>query len=165
LYSNRIVALCRGESRVVTSSRTTSSDRELNPSTKSKIFVTALFQLEQQHRSEGVFAYRPLCINRLTYLSPHHSSASMSSISRIAPRLTRSLATLPNAASGGVPLINSHGGLKDQDRIFSNLYRQGDNGIKGAMVSFHLFLLLPFFPGLLFSELEEGEGPRCCRAT
>lgn len=108
--------------------------------------MTAIFPLEQQHRSEGVFAYRPLCINRLTYLSPHHSSASMSSISRIAPRLTRSLATLPNAASGGVPLINSHGGLKDQDRIFSNLYRQGDNGIKGAMVSFHLFYCYHFFP-------------------
>ena len=74
----------------------------------------------------------------------------MSSISRIAPRLTRSLATLPNAASGGVPLINSHGGLKDQDRIFSNLYRQGDNGIKGAMVSFHLFYCYHFFPDYCF---------------
>ena len=26
-----------------------------------------------------------------------------------------------------------YGGLKDQDRIFTNLYNQGDRGLKGAM--------------------------------
>ena len=34
----------------------------------------------------------------------------------------------------------THGGLKDQDRIFTNLYRDGDPGIKGAVKRVWKFL-------------------------
>jgi len=44
----------------------------------------------------------------------------------------RGLATVQDAAP---PKRTTFGGLRDQDRIFSNAYRLGDHGIKGAMVS------------------------------
>lgn len=45
--------------------------------------------------------------------------------------LKRGLATVQ---SGNAHPVRVHGGLRDQDRIFTNAYRQGDHGIKGAMV-------------------------------
>ena len=33
------------------------------------------------------------------------------------------------------PPVRRYGGLKDQDRIFTNLYCRHDHGIKGALVS------------------------------
>lgn len=41
--------------------------------------------------------------------------------------LSRSLATVSD------PPVRHYGGLKDQDRIFTNLYLKHDHGIKGAM--------------------------------
>jgi len=35
--------------------------------------------------------------------------------------------------STGVSVERSYGGLKDQDRIFTNVYRDGDPFIEGAM--------------------------------
>lgn len=40
----------------------------------------------------------------------------------------RSLATVAD------PPVRRYGGLKDQDRIFTNLFCRGDHGIKGAKV-------------------------------
>ena len=44
-------------------------------------------------------------------------------------RSNRSLATVAD------PPVRRYGGLKDQDRIFTNLYCRHDHGIKGALVS------------------------------
>ena len=38
--------------------------------------------------------------------------------------------------------VRHYGGLKDQDRIFTNLYLRHDHGIKGAMVRSHSVQLL-----------------------
>lgn len=46
-------------------------------------------------------------------------------------RTSRSLATVAE------PPVRRYGGLKDQDRIFTNIYCRHDHGIKGAMVSFY----------------------------
>jgi hypothetical protein len=43
--------------------------------------------------------------------------------------LRRSLATVAD------PPVRRYGGLKDQDRIFTNAYCRHDHGIKGALVS------------------------------
>jgi len=40
----------------------------------------------------------------------------------------RNLATVPDTP------VRRYGGLKDQDRIFTNAYLRHDHGIKGAMV-------------------------------
>ena len=48
-------------------------------------------------------------------------------------RLARSLAT--HAPAPVVTRKTTHGGLRDQDRIFSNAYMKHDHGLKGAMVS------------------------------
>ena len=45
-------------------------------------------------------------------------------------RTTRSFATVAD------PPVRRYGGLKDQDRIFTNIYCRHDHGIKGAMVGF-----------------------------
>jgi hypothetical protein len=52
--------------------------------------------------------------------------------------------TTPNANAGAGarrsfatvqdPPVRHYGGLKDQDRIFTNIYSRHDHGIKGAMV-------------------------------
>jgi len=42
----------------------------------------------------------------------------------------RSFATVPDT-----PPVRRYGGLKDQDRIFTNAYCKHDRGIKGAKVS------------------------------
>lgn len=54
------------------------------------------------------------------------SSPSLSLVGR------RSLAT---ASEPDAPPVRHYGGLKDQDRIFTNVYNKHDWGIKGAMVS------------------------------
>ena len=43
--------------------------------------------------------------------------------------------TLTPSTTGGVstPPPKKHGGLKDSDRIFTNLYRDGDPFIEGAL--------------------------------
>ena len=43
-------------------------------------------------------------------------------------KLRRSFATVQD------PPVRRYGGLKDQDRIFTNAYCRHDHGIKGAMV-------------------------------
>ena len=45
--------------------------------------------------------------------------------------------------------VRRYGGLKDQDRIFTNAYCRHDHGIKGAMVS-NSFSLINYY----ISELE-----------
>ena len=44
-------------------------------------------------------------------------------------RSNRSFATVAD------PPVRRYGGLKDQDRIFTNIYCRHDHGIKGALVS------------------------------
>lgn len=43
-------------------------------------------------------------------------------------KLARTFATVQD------PPVRRYGGLKDQDRIFTNVYCKHDHGIKGAMV-------------------------------
>lgn len=65
----------------------------------------------------------------------HRVLPSVTAASRLAtnPSLarqqTRNLATVQD----GAPVNRSHGGLKDQDRIFQNLYGHHDPGLKSAM--------------------------------
>ena len=49
-------------------------------------------------------------------------------ISRHKHQLTRALATVAD------PPVRRYGGLKDQDRIFTNAYLKHDFGLKGALV-------------------------------
>lgn len=44
-------------------------------------------------------------------------------------KLRRTFATVQD------PPVRRYGGLKDQDRIFTNAYCRHDHGLKGAMVS------------------------------
>lgn len=58
-------------------------------------------------------------------------SSSLPRAARAVPRIafgaSRSLATAAD------PPVRRYGGLKDQDRIFTNLFSRHDHGIKGAM--------------------------------
>ena len=49
----------------------------------------------------------------------------------------RSFSTVPQTKDSGV--IRTYGGLKDQDRIFTNVYRDGDPFIDGALKRVFLF--------------------------
>lgn len=58
------------------------------------------------------------------------ASKSVAGIQRKANiSLKRGLATVAD------PPVRRYGGLKDQDRIFTNAYCRHDHGIKGALVS------------------------------
>ena len=47
---------------------------------------------------------------------------------------TRLMSTKPAVAAAAEPVLAQvYGGLKDQDRIFTNLYGEGDWRLKGAM--------------------------------
>jgi hypothetical protein len=48
----------------------------------------------------------------------------------------RALATVAD------PPVRHYGGLKDQDRIFTNVYSRHDHGIKGAMVRTYPFIFV-----------------------
>jgi NADH dehydrogenase (ubiquinone) flavoprotein 1 len=52
--------------------------------------------------------------------------AKRSALPRQVPIASRSLATVAD------PPVRRYGGLKDQDRIFTNLYMKHDHGLKGA---------------------------------
>lgn len=55
----------------------------------------------------------------------------------VAASARRTLATVQDAPKPAAPARKTtHGGLSDQDRIFSNLQMRGDHGLKGAMVSY-----------------------------
>lgn len=61
---------------------------------------------------------------------PRHSAA-------VSLSARRSLATEANLPGQQAAVRRvSHGGLRDQDRIFTNAYMRHDHGLKGAMVSF-----------------------------
>jgi hypothetical protein len=49
------------------------------------------------------------------------------------PSSTRAFATVSSAIPAN-PSVRSHGGLKDQDRIFQNAYMKHDHLLKGAQV-------------------------------
>ncbi|GAA5861593.1 hypothetical protein JCM8547_008085 [Rhodosporidiobolus lusitaniae] len=71
------------------------------------------------------------CRTAMTGLARALPRASSSLPRPLAARLVkRSLATVQ---SSPVHPVRVHGGLKDQDRIFSNAYRTGDYGLKGAL--------------------------------
>jgi hypothetical protein len=53
--------------------------------------------------------------------------------SRLQHQLTRTLATVAD------PPVRRYGGLKDQDRIFTNAFLKHDFGLKGALVRFFPF--------------------------
>jgi hypothetical protein len=71
-------------------------------------------------------------------MAPRPSLSLLRPLSRL-PRATlgatRSLATVQSPPVVQPVKRAQYGGLRDQDRIFSNAYRTGDHGIKGAMVS------------------------------
>lgn len=56
----------------------------------------------------------------------------------------KSFSTLTTTNQAVAPPKRSYGGLKDSDRIFTNLYRDNDPFIEGAMkrVSFLKFLII-----------------------
>ena len=56
-------------------------------------------------------------------------SKSVALLQRQSPSLKRSLAAVAD------PPVRRYGGLKDQDRIFTNAYCRHDHGLKGALVS------------------------------
>lgn len=58
----------------------------------------------------------------------YHFIAGISRPFRAKLRTSRSLATVAD------PPVRRYGGLKDQDRIFTNAFCRHDHGIKGAMV-------------------------------
>ena len=58
-------------------------------------------------------------------------SKSAALLRKQSPALRRSLATVAD------PPVRRYGGLKDQDRIFTNAYCRHDHGLKGALVSSH----------------------------
>lgn len=58
-------------------------------------------------------------------------SKSSAFLQKQSPALRRSLATVAD------PPVRRYGGLKDQDRIFTNAYCRHDHGMKGALVSAH----------------------------
>ena len=62
------------------------------------------------------------------------SSKSAALLQRQSPALTRALATVAD------PPVRRYGGLKDQDRIFTNAYCRHDHGLKGALVSLYALL-------------------------
>jgi hypothetical protein len=74
----------------------------------------------------GVTTHQPF----LTASGSNTTAAAATSATR------RSLATVAD------PPVRRYGGLKDQDRIFTNLFCRGDHGIKGAQVSFSDHILL-----------------------
>lgn len=61
--------------------------------------------------------------------------ASRSSSSAVLRTTAGSLRTFATVAD---PPVRRYGGLKDQDRIFTNAYCRHDFGLKGAKVSFPL---------------------------
>lgn len=71
-------------------------------------------------------------------LIPNMRRSAVSPLLRRAPAavrpLTRSLATVVSAPAPVSTRKTTHGGLRDQDRIFSNAYMKHDHGLKGAMV-------------------------------
>ena len=68
---------------------------------------------------------------RLPYLL-HLTIVHVSEVARpfrVKLKLRRSFATVQD------PPVRHYGGLKDQDRIFTNAYSRHDHGLKGAQVS------------------------------
>lgn len=93
--------------------------------------------------------------NRSAAFLPHNMARTRTSVPlsllRAAPRQSgviagasrRTLATVQDAPKPVAPARKTtHGGLSDQDRIFSNLQMRGDHGLKGAMVSLFSHLLV-----------------------
>ena len=66
-------------------------------------------------------------------------SKSAALLQRQSPALRRSLATVAD------PPVRRYGGLKDQDRIFTNAYCRHDHGLKGALVSSNSLLCVEIF--------------------
>lgn len=62
-------------------------------------------------------------------------------ISRLVPHLFNKL-RFTSPQTYAFSQVKIHGGLKDQDRIFTNLYRDGDPFIKGALQRVRLFYIL-----------------------
>lgn len=69
----------------------------------------------------------------------------------IASSSARGLATVAD------PPVRRYGGLKDQDRIFTNVYCKHDHGIKGAKVS-----LSELEDWSISFEAQSGESRRAC---
>jgi hypothetical protein len=71
----------------------------------------------------------------------------------VRPLGRRNLATVQNTP------VRRYGGLKDQDRIFTNAYLRHDHSIKGALVRYPL-LSLNRFPHLPVSLVVIGTGQK-----
>jgi hypothetical protein len=65
------------------------------------------------------------------------------------PSQLRSLATVAD------PPVRRYGGLRDQDRIFTNVYCKHDHGLKGAQVCRAIQLLVPYEFQLNASDLGQ----------
>lgn len=63
---------------------------------------------------------------RRALVTPSSLPRTARALPRVAVSAARSLATVSD------PPVRRYGGLKDQDRIFTNLFSRHDHGIKGA---------------------------------
>lgn len=86
------------------------------------------------HHLTAILAKRALnCTARPLLAS---SSSTLPAVAASTPSAVRSLATVTDAPN------RTHGGLKDQDRIFQNAYMRHDHLLKGAKVSPHSYFSL-----------------------
>ena len=105
------------------------------------IAVTAESQetvLSRAHRSQLYqhFLHLHIMIPKPSIASLPRPSAVLRPLPSLAPSLaSSSRLALPNRSLATVsdPPVRRFGGLKDQDRIFTNLFCRHDHGIKGAM--------------------------------
>ena len=104
-------------------------DREGPPVTLSA--RSRLQRLRQRlHRVRRCSGHRRLRPVRRRTPSQDRSLTSHAEIARpFRAKLRRTFATVQD------PPVRRYGGLKDQDRIFTNAYSRHDHGIKGALVS------------------------------
>jgi hypothetical protein len=98
------------------------------------------------HRGDASHPQRwTVAIRRLGYTNASHRCETLSTVNTGAINTPSTAAgTRRSFATVQDPPVRHYGGLKDQDRIFTNIYSCHDHGIKGAMVchsSFSLCLL------------------------
>lgn len=111
-----------------------------SPNGQSRIFSNRRIEARRHHRT-------PFCASTLLPSTLHSHWAIVTMISRAAAPSSSPLATLssrslrlqaPAARSfatvqDNAPPVHHHGGLKDQDRIFTNLYGHHGADLKSAM--------------------------------
>lgn len=111
-----------------------------SPNGQSRIFSNRRIEARRQHRTPSCCAFSPHSLRHshwaiVTMISraAAPSSSPLAILSSRSLRLqapaTRSFATVQDNA----PPVHHHGGLKDQDRIFTNLYGHHGADLKSSM--------------------------------